>query len=115
MKTRLTPEDLSIHHDGLCGVSIGDGPCACLVHWVEALQKEADAAKLQATEAEEKSVLYLRTIVKCVEALDEFFESDLKAAVHPDKAAHWKKTCEILRSFVERQAAIKGGSDAGSM
>jgi len=39
-KTRLTPDEM--HHDGLCGVSIGDGPCGCLVHWVVALQKEAD-------------------------------------------------------------------------
>lgn len=40
-KTRLTPEELARCHDGLCGVSIGDGPCSCLVHWVEALQAEA--------------------------------------------------------------------------
>jgi hypothetical protein len=45
-KTRLTPEELAMAHSGLCGVSIGDGPCSCLVHWVEALQAENDKLKL---------------------------------------------------------------------
>lgn len=44
-KTRLTPEELAKSHDGLCAVSLGDGKCSCLVHWVEGLQKEADALK----------------------------------------------------------------------
>lgn len=43
IKTRLTADELAILHDGLCGVAIGDGPCTCLVKWVEELQKEADA------------------------------------------------------------------------
>jgi hypothetical protein len=47
MKLRLTPEELAKAHDGLCGVSIGDGPCSCLVHWIEALQGEADKLKLE--------------------------------------------------------------------
>lgn len=46
-KMRLTNEELAKAHDGLCGVSIGDGPCLCLVHWVEALQEEADKLKLE--------------------------------------------------------------------
>lgn len=46
-KTRLTPAELLLAHGGLCGVSIGDGPCSCLVHWVEALQAEADNLKLE--------------------------------------------------------------------
>ncbi len=46
-KNRLSPEDLAKSHDGLCGVSLDDGPCSCLVHWVEALQKEADQLKLE--------------------------------------------------------------------
>jgi hypothetical protein len=45
MKTRLTPEELARAHDGLCGVSIGDGDCSCLVRWVEGLQKDLDAAE----------------------------------------------------------------------
>ena len=44
-KTRLTDEELEKCHDGLCGVSVGDGPCSCIVHWVKALQREADEAK----------------------------------------------------------------------
>lgn len=52
-KTRLTPEELSRLHDGLCGVSIGDGPCSCIVQWVVALQKEADDAKVQISELRE--------------------------------------------------------------
>lgn len=47
MPERLTPEDLARAHDGLCGVSIGDGACSCLVHWVKALQEEADKLKLE--------------------------------------------------------------------
>jgi len=47
MKLRLTPEELSKAHDGLCGSSIGDGPCSCLVHWIEGLQTEADKLKLE--------------------------------------------------------------------
>jgi hypothetical protein len=47
VKLRLTPEELAKSHDGLCGVAIGDGPCTCLVHWVERLQKEADDLKLE--------------------------------------------------------------------
>ena len=46
-KVRLTPEELQRAHDGMCSVSIGDGPCSCLVHWVDALQKEVDELKLQ--------------------------------------------------------------------
>lgn len=46
-KTRLTPAELLSAHDGLCGVSMGDGSCSCLVHWVEALQAEADKLKLE--------------------------------------------------------------------
>jgi hypothetical protein len=47
VKLRLTAEELAKAHDGLCGVSIGDGPCSCLVHWIEALQTEADKLKLE--------------------------------------------------------------------
>lgn len=47
MKTRLTPEELAKAHGSLCGITLGDGPCSCLVHWVEALQKEADDTNLQ--------------------------------------------------------------------
>ncbi len=46
-KERLTSEDLAKAHDGLCGVSIGDGPCSCLVQWVKGLQEEADKLKLE--------------------------------------------------------------------
>lgn len=46
-KARLTPEELARSHDGMCGVSIGDGPCSCLVHWVDGLQKEADKLKIE--------------------------------------------------------------------
>lgn len=42
MAERLTPDDLAKAHDGLCGVSIGDGPCSCLVRWVEGLQQDVD-------------------------------------------------------------------------
>lgn len=49
-KIRLTPEELARCHDGMCGVSIGDGPCSCLVLWVEELQKESDAKKIQIDE-----------------------------------------------------------------
>ena len=44
---RLTPEDLEKSHGGLCGVSIGDGPCSCLVQWVSGLQEEADKLKAE--------------------------------------------------------------------
>jgi hypothetical protein len=47
MPDRLTTEDLEKSHHGLCGVFIGDGPCSCLVHWVKALQEEADKLKLE--------------------------------------------------------------------
>lgn len=47
VKLRLTGEELSKAHDGLCGVSIGDGPCSCLVRLVEKLQEEADKLKLE--------------------------------------------------------------------
>jgi hypothetical protein len=47
MKLRLTPEELAKAHDGLCSSSIGDGPCSCLVHWIEGLQTEADKLKLE--------------------------------------------------------------------
>lgn len=46
-KTRLTPAELLIAHSGLCGIAIGDGPCSCLVQWIEGLQKEADKLKLE--------------------------------------------------------------------
>jgi hypothetical protein len=52
MGTRLTQDDLAKAHHGLCGVSLRDGPCSCLVQWVEALQQEADGALLQLREAE---------------------------------------------------------------
>jgi hypothetical protein len=42
---RLSDEELEKCHDGLCGVTLKDGPCSCLVHWVQALQNEADQAK----------------------------------------------------------------------
>lgn len=55
-KTRLTPEELARLHDALCGVStIVDGPCTCLVHWVENLQKEADIL-VEALEAMHKGI-----------------------------------------------------------
>ena len=42
-RERLTEEELNKFHDGLCPIAIGDGDqCRCLVHWVTALQKEAD-------------------------------------------------------------------------
>lgn len=44
-RTRLTERELDMSHDGLCGQSIGDGPCSCLVQWVKGLQKESDDAK----------------------------------------------------------------------
>ena len=47
VRLRLTPDELAKSHDGLCGVAIGDGPCTCLVHWVEGLQKEADDLKIE--------------------------------------------------------------------
>ena len=52
MKTRLTPEELAKSHHGLCAVSIGDGACSCVVHWVEAHQKELDAKDRQIEDAE---------------------------------------------------------------
>jgi hypothetical protein len=42
---RMDKEVLEKFHDCLCGVSIGDGPCSCLVSWVKGLQEEADALK----------------------------------------------------------------------
>jgi hypothetical protein len=44
---RLTDGELQIHHDGMCAVNLDgkDAPCSCLVHWVKALQSEADAAR----------------------------------------------------------------------
>lgn len=46
-KIRLTPEMLANYHSGLCGISIGDGPCSCLVQWVKDLQDEADKLKIE--------------------------------------------------------------------
>lgn len=46
-KMRLTEEELRSAHGPLCGVSMSDGPCSCLVHWVEGLQREVDDANLQ--------------------------------------------------------------------
>jgi len=46
-KTRLTAAELLLAHSGLCGIAIGDGPCSCLVRWIEALQAEADKLKLE--------------------------------------------------------------------
>lgn len=47
MPKRLTPEQLAKAHDGLCGISIGDGDCSCIVHWVSALQKDLDEKELE--------------------------------------------------------------------
>lgn len=54
MKTRLTPEELARAHDGLCGISIGDGDCSCLVHWVEGHQKDLDARERQIAELKDE-------------------------------------------------------------
>lgn len=45
MPKRLTEEQLAAFHDGLCGLSIGDGPCSCLVQWIVGLQKDLDLAE----------------------------------------------------------------------
>lgn len=58
-KTRLTPDELAKAHDGLCRVSIGDGSCSCLVHWVEALQKDADSV-----EADLKAAKFANLVLK---------------------------------------------------
>lgn len=47
MKTRLTKKELDLAHDGMCGITLKDGPCSCLVHWVKALQGEADLSRDQ--------------------------------------------------------------------
>lgn len=52
MKTRLTADELSRSHHGLCGISLRDGDCSCVVHWVEAHQKELDAKERQIADAE---------------------------------------------------------------
>jgi hypothetical protein len=49
MKTRLTDGELELSHDGMCAVRLdGEGAqCTCLVHWVKALQDEADKLKVE--------------------------------------------------------------------
>lgn len=54
MPKRMTEEELNRHHDGLCGISIGDGDCSCLVSWVRGLQTELDTAE-RTIEALEKT------------------------------------------------------------
>src|SRR5260221_172178 len=46
-KIRLTLEELAMAHDGLCGISIKDGPCSCLVQWFQSLQEENDKLKIE--------------------------------------------------------------------
>lgn len=66
MADRLTPEDLAKSHSGLCGVVIGDGPCSCLVQWVEGLQKDLDAANLRIRDYQRA----LRKVDECCGCLD---------------------------------------------
>lgn len=46
-KIRLTQEELALYHDFLCGMNDDGSSCTCLVHWVTALQAEADRLKLE--------------------------------------------------------------------
>lgn len=74
METRLSDEELEKHHDGLCGVTLKDGPCSCLVHWVKALQAETDEAK-----ASLESIL--RLVVQSEEYNDEQCPQGIKDRV----------------------------------
>lgn len=73
-KTRLTTEELSAFHDGMCALNLdGEGAsCSCLVHWIEALQSEADMRG--------------KALLECVRVLhekDEHFNGDWMACDRP--------------------------------
>lgn len=93
MTDQLTPEDLEKLHDGLCGVTLKDGPCSCLVHWVEGLQTEVKKLRHKVESEHEVS----ETLK---EANQKQYGEWAEAADERDKLESQLRECvEVMKSY----------------
>ncbi len=93
MTDRLTPEDLDKSHGPLCGVTLKDGECSCLVHWVEGLQAEVDELRHKVESEHEVS----ETLK---EANQKQYGEWAEAADERDKLETQLRECvEVMKSY----------------